>query len=140
MLGAIWLLSSVINVFLQGNVVRQPYMAIGSRREGRPVNRKSGDRVASARHGKENNSAVALSTSQSRRRASPRDDEPSQDDLGNGPRQSAPAAVAEQTLSPADEAWCDASTYRSNRNPSHATAIAAGACLSQSEQSCFVFE
>ena len=79
------------------------------------MNRKSGDRVAPARHGKENNSAAAVSTSQSYRRSSPRDEEAPQDDPGNGSRQSVPAAAgAEHTLAPADEAWYEAFTYCSD--------------------------
>jgi len=60
-----------------------------------------------------------VSTSQSHRRSSPRDEEASQDDWGNGSRQSVPAAAAaaEQTLSPADEAWCEAFLHPSDGNP-----------------------
>ena len=45
------------------------------------MNRKSGDRAASARIGKENSSAAVASTSQGRRRVWPRDDEAVQDDV-----------------------------------------------------------
>ena len=72
------------------------------------MNRKSGDRAALAQHGKENMSAAAVSISQSRRRPSPRDEEPSQDGSADGPQRSIPAAMVEQALAPADEAWCAA--------------------------------
>jgi len=91
------------------------------------VNRKSGDRVIPARQGKENNSAAAVSTSQSHRRSSPRDEEASQDDLGTGARQSVPAAAAsaEQMLTPADETWCEDFTHRNDRhyNPAQAMSV-----------------
>ena len=66
------------------------------------MNRKSGDRAVAAGKGKENSAAAPASSSQIRRRLSPRDGSASQD---NTSQQEAPPALADRSTNPADEEW-----------------------------------